>query len=58
MAEAYLHSSSLGLSNARLQAENELDNFRTLIGNPNSTLIPNKHTALKSHSTHVLFRLA
>ncbi|WP_232220385.1 hypothetical protein [Legionella tunisiensis] len=47
MAEAYLNSSSLGLSNARLQAGNELDNFRTLMGEPNSNLIPGKHTPLR-----------
>ncbi len=50
MAEAYLNSSSLGLSNARLQAENELDNFRTLMGDPNSNLIPSQHTTLRKKS--------
>ena len=53
MAESYLNSSSLGLSNARLQAENELDNFRTLIGNPNSNLVPSQHTALNRTTTQL-----
>ena len=53
MAEAYFNSSSLGLSNARLQAENELDNFRTIIGNPNSNLIPSEHTSLNRQNDHL-----
>ncbi len=53
MAEAYLNGSTLGLSNARLQAENELDNFRTLIGNPNSTLVPSQHTALNQQNVQL-----
>ncbi len=50
MAEDYLNSSSLGLSSARLQAQNELDNFRTLIGEPNSNLTPSQHTTLKGQT--------
>lgn len=46
MAEYYLNNSSLGLSNAKMQADNELDRFRTLIGNPNSIHVPNQHTTL------------
>jgi len=53
MAEVYLNSSTLGLSNARLQAENELDNFRTLLGNPNSTLIPSQHTVLNRQNAQL-----
>ena len=53
MAEAYLNSSTLGLSNAQLQAENELDNFRTLLGNPNSTLIPSQHTDLNRQNAQL-----
>ncbi|KTD04786.1 TolC family protein [Fluoribacter gormanii] len=53
MAEAYLNSSSLGLSSARLQAENELDNFRTLMGNPNSYLIPSQHTTLRKRNSRL-----
>lgn len=52
VAEAYLNSSSLGLSNAKIQADNELDGFRTLIGNPNGVHIPGQHTALKSSMTN------
>lgn len=51
MAEYYLNNSSLGLSNAKMQAENELDYFRTLMGNPNSTHIPNQHTILITKMT-------
>lgn len=50
MAEAYLNSSSIGLANARLQAENELDNFRTLTGDPDSNLVPDQHTPLRKKS--------
>lgn len=48
MAEAYLNSSLLGLSNARLQTEDELDGFRTLLGNPDSNFVPNRHTSLRA----------
>jgi outer membrane protein TolC len=53
VAEAYFNNASLGLSNAQLQAENELDNFRTLIGNPNSNLIPSQHAALNKQTTQL-----
>ena len=46
MAEYYLNNSSLGLSNAKMQADNELDSFRTLIGNPNSAHVPSQHIPL------------
>ncbi|WP_454783462.1 TolC family protein [Legionella sp. WA2022007384] len=48
MAEAYLNSSLLGLSNARIQTEDELDGFRTLLGSPESTFIPSRHTTLRA----------
>lgn len=53
MAEAYLHNASLGLSNAQLQAENELDKFRTLIGNPNSHFTPSQHTEFNTQTTQL-----
>lgn len=43
IAESFLDSASLGLSNAQLQARNELDHFRTLMGEPNSHFIPRQH---------------
>ena len=46
IAEAYLNSSLLGLSNATRQTEDELDAFRTLLGNPESSFVPNQHTTL------------
>jgi outer membrane protein len=52
MAEYYLNNSSLGLSNAKMQADNELDGFRTLIGNPNSIHVPNQHTTLVKKMTN------
>jgi outer membrane protein TolC len=52
MAEYYLNSSSLGLSNAKMQADNELDGFRTLIGNPNSSHVPSEHTPLVTKMTN------
>jgi outer membrane protein TolC len=50
MAEAYRNSSLLGLSNAKIQKDNELDSFRTLLGDPNSRFIPSQHTALARKS--------
>lgn len=46
MAETYLNSSLLGLSNARIQTENELEDFRTLLGAPESSFVPSRHTTL------------
>lgn len=48
IAEAYLDNSLLGLSNARTQTEDELDGFRTLIGSPKSTFVPNRHITLST----------
>lgn len=60
IAEAYLNSSSISLSNAQLQAKNELDNFRALMGEPDSNLIPDKHTPLrkKGHELNSLISQA
>lgn len=52
MAEYYLNNSSLGLSNAKMQAENELDGFRTILGNPNSLHVPRQHTTLITKITN------
>lgn len=46
MAEAYLNRSLIGLSNARIQTEDELDGFRTLLGAPGSSFVPSRHTNL------------
>lgn len=46
MAEAYLNSSLIGLSNAKIQTEDELDGFRTLLGAPGSSFVPGRHTKL------------
>lgn len=46
MAEAYLNSSLIGLSNAKIQTEDELDGFRTLLGAPGSSFVPSRHTNL------------
>lgn len=55
MAEAYLNSSLLGLSNAKIQIQDELEAFRTLLGAPESAFVPEKHVTLHSkfHSTLV-----
>ncbi|CAM4408157.1 MAG: hypothetical protein LEGION0403_FIIPPAGN_00920 [Legionella sp.] len=52
MAEAYLNSSLLGLSNAQIQAENELESFRTLLGSPESSFAPSRHTTLTTNTKH------
>ena len=46
MAEAFLNSSLIGLSNAKIQTEDELDGFRTLLGRPESAVVPAGHTRL------------
>lgn len=46
MAEAYLNNSLLGLFNAKIQTEDELDGFRTLLGVPESSFVPNQHAHL------------
>ncbi|HAT1880061.1 TPA: TolC family protein [Legionella pneumophila] len=46
MAEAYLNSSLIGLSNAKIQTEDELDSFRTLLGAPGSSFVPSRHMDL------------
>ncbi|CAM2991939.1 TolC family protein [Legionella anisa] len=46
MAEAYLNSSLIGLSNAKIQTEDELDGFRTLLGAPGSSFVPRQHMNL------------
>lgn len=48
MAEAYLNSSLIGLSNTRIQTEDELDGFRTLLGAPRSSFVPSQHTNLSA----------
>ena len=48
IAEAYLNSSLIGLSNARIQTEDELDSFRTLLGAPGSSFVPSRHTNLST----------
>lgn len=50
MAETYLHSALLGLTNAKIQADDELDVFRTLLGKPASAFVPSRHTTLSTNT--------
>lgn len=50
LAEAYLNHAKLGFANAQLQAEQQLDRFKTLMGAPDREFRPKAHTDLaKKH---------
>lgn len=56
IAEAYLNHSLLGLSNAKIQTEEELENFRTLLGSPECSFVPDRHTVLIKKLNPLLIR--
>ncbi|MFA6302837.1 MAG: TolC family protein [Legionella sp.] len=60
LAESYLQSSETSVEAARMEWENHVDEFRTLIGLPESSLVPGKsvHFTDKNRSVSQLIRSA